>query len=339
MRLLDSLHGKVTDRPPVWFMRQAGRYLPEYKALRATCHGFLDLCYTPAKASEVTLQPITRFGFDAAILFSDILVIPHALGADVTFVEGEGPRIAPIRSADGLSALTMDRFDAHVAPVYETVMQVHARLPDDTALIGFCGAPWTVACYMVEGKGSKEFGFARQAAARREPWFMAMIDLLVEASVDYLLGQIATGAHVVQIFDSWAGLLPPDDFQEFVITPTRRIIDRLRVEAPEIPIIGFPKGAGIKLPEYVAQTGVNGVGIDYTVAPEWAAEHIPSHIAVQGNLDPYLLAADKDRALHATQHILDTWKGRPFIFNLGHGILPHTPIDHVEAVVSRVQGQ
>lgn len=337
MKMLETLRGRKSDIPPIWFMRQAGRYLPEYRELRRSCNGFLDLCYSPEKAAEVTLQPVRRFGMDAAILFSDILVLPHALGMEVRFVEGEGPKLTPLAHADDLAKLDLKKIEAHCTPVYETVMNVHASLPKETMLIGFCGAPWTVACYMIEGGGSKEFAKARQTAIR-EKWFADLMDLLVEGSVDYLLGQIAAGAHTVQVFDSWAGLLPPEEFERWVIAPTREIVARVKAQAPAVPIIGFAKGAGMQLPYYAQATGVDAVGIDFTMPLEWAAKHIPENIVLQGNLDPCLLAADGKKAAAQARKICKAWKDRAFVFNLGHGILPNTPIAHVEAVLAAVRG-
>ena len=336
--LLSVLQGKTSERPPVWLMRQAGRYLPEYREVRAGCSGFLDLCYSPQKAAEVTLQPIRRFGFDAAILFSDILVIPDALGQVVRFVEGEGPKLTPVQTADALSKLSMDGLLDHLEPVFKTVRLVKEALPAETTLIGFCGAPWTVATYMVGGSGSPDQRAARMLAYGDSELFQRMTDLLVEASSAYLVRQIEAGADVIQIFDTWAGSLPPAEFDRWVKKPTAEIVRRVREAAGDVPVIGFPRGAGDEAANYVGTTGVNGLGLDWTVRPEWIAARIGSETAVQGNLDPLALLSGGDALLSEVDQILEGFFGRPHIFNLGHGILPETPINHVEILLRRIRG-
>jgi uroporphyrinogen decarboxylase len=335
-KLLATLKGKRFERPPVWLMRQAGRYLPEYRALRQTKGGFLELVNDSAAAAEVTLQPIKRFGFDGAILFSDILMIPNALGQKLWFEEGEGPRLAPKLVDEALSALTPapERLD----PVYETVRQVKSALPSETTFLGFAGSPWTVATYMVAGQGSKEQAEARRMAYRDPLAFGLIIDAIVELTVDYLSGQIDAGVEAVQLFDSWSGSLSPAQFERWVIAPTIQIVDALRGRHPETPIIGFPKGAGGKLPAYARETGVDAIGLDETVDPAWAQANLPEGLPVQGNLDPLALISGGDELARAAQRILSAFEGRPHIFNLGHGILPDTPIDHVSALLTQVRG-
>lgn len=318
-------------------MRQAGRYLPEYRAVRGQAGGFIDLCMNPALATEVTLQPIRRYGFDAAILFSDILMLPYALGQQLRFAEGEGPQLNPIRDATGLAALDPARVDSATGPIMETVSRIRAALPASTALIGFAGSPWTVGCYMVEGHGSKEFAHVRNLAYRDPACFGALMDLLVQQTAAYLLRQVAAGADTVMLFDSWAGVLPAAQFRRYVIEPTRRIAALLREQHPALPIIGFPRGGGAMVPEYAAVTGVQAVGIDTSADPHMASAAIPRHVAVQGNLDPLAVVAGGQAMLDATHTILDAWRGRPAIFNLGHGIVPETPPDHVAALIEEVR--
>ncbi|MDB5713128.1 MAG: uroporphyrinogen decarboxylase [Sphingomonadales bacterium] len=317
-------------------MRQAGRYLPEYRALRAQKGGFLDLAYDPECATEVTLQPIRRFGFDGAILFSDILVVPHAMGQDLWFEEGEGPRLAPTLVDTALSALTPapDRLQ----PIYETVRRVSAALPAETTFLGFAGSPWTVSTYMVAGQGSKDQAATRRLAYRDPIAFGAIIDAIVTTTIDYLCGQIEAGVDAVQLFDSWAGSLSPAQFEEWVIAPNRRIVDGVRARHPGTPIIGFPKGAGGKLIAYALGTKVDALGIDETVDPVWANANLPAGLPVQGNLDPLVLIAGGQVLDRAVDTILAAFSDRPHIFNLGHGILPDTPIAHVERVLERLRG-
>jgi uroporphyrinogen decarboxylase len=334
--LLAVLKGERQERPPVWLMRQAGRYLPEYRELRATKGGFLALVNDSDAATEITLQPIRRFRFDGAILFSDILVVPHALGQDLWFEEGEGPRLAPRLVETPLSALKAA--PERLATIYDTVRKVRAALPPETTLLGFAGSPWTVATYMVAGQGSKEQAETRRFAYRDPKAFAAIIDAIVAMTVDYLCGQIESGADSVQLFDSWAGSVSPVQFDDWIIAPTKRIVDAVRARHPGVPIIGFPKGAGGKLIVYAKATGVDAVGIDETVDPEWANTHLPAGLPVQGNLDPLALIAGGDALKTAVTRILAAFEDRPHIFNLGHGILPDTPIAHVEAVLEQVRG-
>ena len=333
--LLDVLRGHVAAIPPMWLMRQAGRYLPEYRALRAQKGGFLELVYDSEAAAEVTIQPLRRFGFDGAILFSDILIVPYAMGQDLWFEAGEGPRLAPILAQSDLSALTPDfsRFEA----VYETVRQVKAALDPSVTFLGFAGSPWTVATYMVAGQGSKDHGLARRMAYQETDRFAALIDAIVEATVTYLSGQIAAGVEAVQLFDSWAGSLAPAQFERWVIEPNRRIVEKLKAIHPGVPIIGFPKGAGAKLADYARRTGVDAVGVDETIDPCWANETLPQGMPVQGNLDPLALIAGGRAVEQAVDTIRAAFARRPHIMNLGHGILPDTPIAHVEALLSYVR--
>ena len=335
--LLRALAGKSGNPPPIWLMRQAGRYLPEYRELRATAGSFLDLCYNPELASRVTLQPIERFGFDAAILFSDILVVPDALGQDVKFVEGEGPVLEPIVDRDGLQKLSRDDFMAHLAPVFETVRQVRSSLDDSVTLIGFCGAPWTVATYMVGGRGSPDQAAARSFAYRDPEGFVSLMDLLVEVSIEYLCAQIDAGAQAVQLFDSWAGNLPDDQFATWCVTPAKRIVDGVRSHAPDVPIIGFPRAVGPLYTEFIDQTGVNGVSCDTSLPLAFIRDELQSRATVQGNLDPLLLVSGGDALDRRVDEILEALSGGPFIFNLGHGIVPQTPPEHVAQLVERIR--
>ncbi len=334
-RFLRPFAGKASMPPPIWLMRQAGRYLPEYRAVREKAGGFLKLCYTPELAAEVTLQPIRRYGFDAAILFSDILVVPDALGQKVEFVVGEGPRLEPVRSAAELTRLNVSATRSRYEPVFETVSRVRQELPRDTALIGFCGAPWTVATYMVGGQGSPDQADARAWAYRDEGGFQRLIDLLVETSADYLCGQVAAGAQVLQVFDSWAGSLPDDQFQRWVIAPTKVLVERVRARHPNVPIIGFPRGAGAQAAAYVNQTGVDGVGCD-TAIPLAVMAGLADKAVVQGNLDPLLLVAGGEAMERRVAAILTALSGKRFIFNLGHGIVPKTPPENVARLVELV---
>lgn len=330
---LQALNGEVTERVPFWFMRQAGRYLPEYRAVRATTTGFLDLCFSPEKAAEVTLQPLRRFGMDAAILFSDILVIPYGLGVDVHFVEGEGPRVGITTEQAAIDALDLTTVRKRLEPVAQTVRLVKQGLPEGAALIGFAGAPWTVACYMLQGKSGKEFEAARLFALRYPERMQQLIDTLVDATVDYLCMQVEAGAEALQIFDSWAGLLTPEEFEKWVTVPTVKLVNRLREKHPDIPLIGFAKGANSNLASYAKRTAVNAIGVDQLMPMEVAiAARSYAKQAVQGNLDPLLIATNKARALAQTEVILQKLKTTPSVFNLGHGFIPSTPIENVEAV-------
>jgi len=327
--MLTALKGKTCQHPPFWLMRQAGRYLPEYREVRAKAGSFLDLCYNPELATEVTLQPIRRYGMDAAILFSDILVVPHALGQKLDYLEGEGPKLDPVRSADALKRLSRDTFHEVLAPVYETVRRLSKALPPEVTLIGFAGSPWTVASYMVEGGGTKEFAHIKTWAYTDPAGFGALIDLLVEVTADYLITQIEAGAEAVQLFDSWAGVLPAGAFRRYVIEPTRRIVALVKARYPNVPVIGFPRGAGLLYEDYVSESGVDAVGLDTTVPPAWAARNLQTRLPVQGNLDPILLVAGGDAMRTAVEEILEVLAGRPFVFNLGHGITQQTPPEHV----------
>ncbi len=335
--LLAVLNGERQASPPIWMMRQAGRYLPEYRALRAEAGSFLALCFDPQKAAEVTLQPIRRFGFDGAILFSDILVVPHALGQTVTFEAGEGPRLDPIGDRSGLGRLERDLSPAIVSPVYETVSRVKASLPANVTLLGFCGAPWTVATYMVAGRGGEDQVAARLFAYRDPEGFQILIDRLVETSIAYLAGQVAAGADAVQIFDTWAGVLPGPEFERWCVDPVRRIAEGLRAIAPGIPVIGFPKGAGLRLKRLVDQASVQAVGLDWTADAAFVSREIQPHVAVQGNVDPIALLAGGDALDRAVDSVLASYGAGRLIFNLGHGILPPTPIAHVEQMIARVR--
>ena len=334
--LLTVLRGERRDPPPMWLMRQAGRYLPEYRALRATRGGFLDLAYDPGSAAEVTLQPLRRFPFDGAILFSDILVVPHAMGMDLTFVAGEGPRLAPPLAEARIRDLApqMDRLE----PIYETVRQVKTELAPETTFLGFAGSPWTVATYMIAGQGSREQAEARQLAYSDPGKMDAILDIVASITVDYLSQQIQAGVDAVQLFDSWAGSLSPLQFERHVISRTAWIVDQLRRRHPQTPIIGFPKGAGGKLRAYAAETGVDAIGLDETVDPYWAARELPAGLPVQGNLDPLALVAGGEALRSSVERILDAFADRPHIFNLGHGIQQTTPIEHVEELVALVKG-
>ncbi|MCC2601388.1 uroporphyrinogen decarboxylase [Sphingopyxis yananensis] len=334
--LLATLQGAKQDRPPLWMMRQAGRYLPEYRALRETKGGFLELCYDSDAAAEVTLQPIRRFDFDGAILFSDILVVPHALGQDLWFEAGEGPRLAPTLIDTSLSAL--EAAPQRLNPIYDTVAKVAAALPSHTTFLGFIGSPWTVATYMVAGQGSKDQSLARRLAYRDPKAFQEIIDAIIDVSVTYVSGQIQQGVEAVQLFDSWAGSLSPAQFDQWVIAPNAEIIRRVKALYPDTPIIGFPKGAGSKLLSYAAQTGADAIGLDETVDPHWAHANLPAELPVQGNLDPLALVTGGDALDQAVDHILAAFPDRPHVFNLGHGIVPDAPIAHVEQLIRRVRG-
>lgn len=337
MPFMDVLAGKVLPVPPIWMMRQAGRYLPEYRELRARAGSFLDLCFTPEFAAEVTLQPIRRFNFDAAIIFSDILVVPHALGRSVRFEVGEGPRLDPLDTSEKIRTLAITADFAKLEPVYEALRRVRRDLDPGITLIGFCGAPWTVATYMVAGQGTPDQAPARMLAYRNPDAFAAMIDVLIENSIAYLLGQLDAGADVLQIFDTWAGVLPPREFERWSIEPTRRIVEGVRRKVPGAKIIGFPRGAGAKLPAYVERTGVDGVSIDWAAEPSMISERVQTKVAVQGNLDPLVLIAGGEALDRAVDDVLANYAKGRLIFNLGHGIQPETPIAHVEQMLKRVR--
>lgn len=333
--MLDVLKGEARFPPPLWMMRQAGRYLPEYRETRRRAGSFLDLCYDPDLAVEVTLQPIERFGFDASILFSDILVVPHALGRDVRFEEGRGPLLTPISVAE-IMALESDVFHVNLDPVYETVRRLRTKLPDETTLIGFCGAPWTVATYMIAGHGTPDQAPARLFAYREPAAFQHLLKVLADHSAAYLIRQIEAGADVVQIFDSWSGVLDDATFDQFCVWPVAEIVRQVRAVHPDVPVIGFPKGAGARYRTYRQKTGVTGLGIDWTV-PLAAAKDLQRSGAVQGNLDPLRLVAGGKALSDGVAAILKGLGDGPLIFNLGHGITPETPIAHVEAMVKQVR--
>jgi uroporphyrinogen decarboxylase len=334
--LLDTLNGQRGAKVPLWLMRQAGRYLPEYRTLREQKGGFLALAYDSEAACEITLQPIDRFGFDGAILFSDILIVPHAMGQDLQFLAGEGPHLSPRLLDAALESLAPDL--ARYEPIYETVRLCRAKLPEDVTMLGFAGSPWTVATYMVAGEGSRDQHEARALAYHDPQAFQAIIDAIVDQSVEYLSGQIEAGVEAVQLFDSWAGSLAPNEFERWVIAPNAAIVAALRERHPDTPVIGFPKGAGEKLGAYARETGVKAVGVDETLDPAWVARELPAGMPVQGNLDPLLLLAGSEELESRVTAILRTFADRPHVFNLGHGIDRRTPIKHVERVIATVRG-
>ncbi len=335
-KLLAVLKGETFDVPPVWLMRQAGRYLPEYRELRAQKGGFLELAYDSDAACEITLQPIRRFGFDGAILFSDILVVPHAMGQDLWFEAGEGPRLAPKLAGSDWRDLSPQ--PQRLDPVYETIRKVKAALSPETTFLGFAGSPWTVATYMVAGQGSKDHEAARGMAYRQPIEFGALIDAITAQTVDYLSKQIEAGVDAVQLFDSWAGSLSPAQFERWVIAPNAAIVKGIKARHSDTPIIGFPKGAGAKLVDYAKGVGADAIGLDETIDPAWANANLPAGLPVQGNLDPLALLAGGEALENAVARVLSALKGRPHIFNLGHGIGQHTPIAHVEKLLSLVRG-
>ena len=333
-----ALRGETLERPPFWFMRQAGRCLPEFREVRAKAGGFLDLCYNPELATEVTMQPIRRFGMDAAILFADILLIPDGLGQPLDYIAGEGPVLEPIRNLQELSALSMDGLHAKAGPIYETVARLKSELPENVTLIGFAGAPWTVATYMVEGRGSKDHAIVKDWAYSDPDGFGQLMDLLVEATVEYLSKQVDAGAEVVQLFDTWSSALSETAFQRWCLRPVQQIVEELRKRHPNLPIIGFPKGAGAGYADFAKTAGVDGVSLDWTVPLEWARDHVQSQVTVQGNLDPRLVVVG-GKAMEAEAHrILDVLGQGPFIFNLGHGIVPETPPEHVGRLAEILRG-
>ena len=335
--LLRALRREPCERPPIWLMRQAGRYLPEYRALRAEVGGFLELCYTPELAVEVTLQPIRRYGFDAAILFSDILVVPHALGQDVRFEEGVGPRLdALTRSAD-VERLTPDVVLDRLEPVFETLRGLSVALPPETCLIGFAGAPWTVATYMVEGGSSRDFATVKAWAYGDPDGFQRLIDLLVDSTTSYLSAQVEAGAEVLQLFDSWAGALPASELRRWSLEPMARIVAALKERHPGVPVILFPRGVGLGYEAFAAESGADGLSIDAGISTSWASDSLQKRVTVQGNLDPIKLVAGGDGQRLAVEAILNDLGSGPFIFNLGHGIVPQTPPEHVEALVAQVR--
>lgn len=333
--LLDTLKGVKQPIAPIWLMRQAGRYLPEYRELRAEKGGFLELVYDSEAAAEITVQPIRRFGFDGAILFSDILIVPHAMGQGLEFLAGEGPKMSPTLLDVQLDSFTpaYERFE----PVYETVRQTRAMISDQVTMLGFAGSPWTVATYMIAGEGSKDQGPARLLAYRDPVRMQAICDAIAEVSITYLRGQIDAGAEAVQLFDSWSGSLAPDEFERWVIAPNAKITAAIKQSHPDTPVIGFPKGAGAKLPAYARETGVDAVGLDETLDPHWAHASLPEGMPVQGNLDPLLVEAGGPALPERCKFILEAFEDRPHVFNLGHGIGQFTPIEHVEQLLEAVR--
>ena len=334
--LLDTLRGSNVRPRPTWLMRQAGRYLPEYRALRAEKGGFLALVYDSEAAAEITIQPIRRYGMDGAILFSDILIVPYAMGQDLEFLVGEGPRLSPRLVDAALSSL--HAVPQRLSPIYETVKLVRAQLPADKTMLGFAGSPWTVATYMVAGEGSRDQHDTRSMAYRDPAAFQAIIDAITAVTIEYLAGQITAGAEAVQLFDSWSGSLAPSEFERWVIAPNAAIVSAIRTRFPAVPIIGFPKGAGEKLPAYARETGVDALGLDETIDPLWAHANLPAGLPVQGNLDPLLLIAGGEELERQTLHVLEAFADRPHVFNLGHGIGQTTPLEHVGQLLSLVRG-
>lgn len=334
--LIRSLQGEVTKQVPCWFMRQAGRYLPEYREIRASVPDFLSLCYNPEKAAEVTIQPIRRYAMDGAILFSDILVIPDALGVDVRFVAGEGPRLGKVTSLSQVEALDVNRVNAHLVPVTETIKRVKPELPEHVAFLGFAGAPWTVACYMLQGKGG---GFDEAIAlAKNQPELVdAVIAKVIDATIIYLGMQVRAGVDALQIFDSWAGLVPDDMFERLVIAPNQKIAAAMKKEYPHIPLIGFAKSIGRRLKRYGEIEEFNGLGVSMDMSLSDALADKKTHQALQGNLDPELLATNLPKALDDAKRILETMKNHPFIFNLGHGMVPHCPPENLAALMDVIR--
>lgn len=336
-KFLDLFQKNSSLNPPIWFMRQAGRYLPEYRDVRKEFKTFLDLCYTPDFAAKVTLQPLQRFDFDVAILFSDILVIPDALGQKVVFEETKGPHLESLSLKSYQKSLSIDRFFEKTSPVYETTSLVKSQLSSSKALMGFAGAPWTLALYMLEGKGSKDFAKAKTEAFQDEDQFSSFLDFLSDAVSKHLIEQVKAGAQTLQIFDSWAGLCPSTHFERWVIEPTQKIIQDVKKVFPSVPIVGFPKGVGAHLLDYGVKSGVSALSLDSCVPLSWAVEKIPHSLVLQGNLDPFLLVSGGEPLKRAIQSIHTHMKGRSYVFNLGHGILPQTPISHVEACIEWVR--
>ena len=333
MNLISVLSKKTSGKVPFWFMRQAGRYLPEYKEIRTKFPNFLEFCYKPQAAAEVTIQPITRFNMSAAIIFSDILVIPDALGVDVKFSAGHGPIL---EVTNELAKLSRNNFEETLAPVYEAIKLTRAALPTDKALIGFCGLPWTLACYMIEGKGSRDFSSVRATIYQRKEFFAGLIQILTDAVIDHSLAQIEAGANVIQLFDSWAGVLSEQEFLNYSIIPSQKITAAIKAKYPHIPVIGFPRMAGSKIEQYSKLTSVDAVSFDGSVSLEFVKNNLGNLVVPQGNLDNILLAEDKNLAVAQTKKILANFSGKPFVFNLAHGILPHTPIENVKAVCDEI---
>lgn len=337
MKLLQALKGNLTETPPVWLMRQAGRYLPEYKELRKKAAHFIDFCQTPSLAAEATLQPLRRFDLDAAIIFSDILIIPHALGQRVRFVEGEGPKLDALQTPESLKSLSLTRLSDGIAPTCEALVRVRSDLSSEKALIGFAGAPWTVACYMLEGEGSKTFEKAKIFAYKHPEAFQDLLDLLTEATTESLSAQIKAGADCIQLFESWGGAAPFSLFEQAVLKPAQRIIEALRDRHPSTPLIAFPKGIGLEISTYAEKVKPDALSLDDTISPNRALETLPFVPCLQGGLDPMALLAGGEALETQTQILLERYRNRPFIFNLGHGISQHTPISHVEHLLQHIR--
>lgn len=337
MPLLQVLRGETLTPPPIWFMRQAGRYLPEYRAVREKAGNFLKLCYSPELAFEVSMQPVRRFPLDAAIVFSDILLIPDVLGQEVAFSEGEGPVLSPLVDEKDINKLQLCQSPDKLEPVYETIRRLRKALPERVALIGFAGAPWTLAAYMIEGRSSKDFGRAKRWSEKNVASFSKLMEILVASISDHLIRQVAAGADVVQLFDSWAGVLAEPAFERWVVEPTRLIVQNLRKACPETPIIGFPRGAGESYRLYAERSGVDGIGVDQSVSPKWAAAELQTKVCVQGNLDPAALVEGGARLRMEAASILAALSHGPFVFNLGHGVVPETPPEHVAALLDLVR--
>lgn len=338
-KLLAVLSGEAVKPPPVWMMRQAGRHLPEYLETRSRAKDFLDFCYSPTLASEATLQPIRRYGMDGAILFADILLILDAMGLKVAFEKGEGPIVEQVNSPSDLSRVSPQKAADRLAPVYETVSRVKAALPQTTTLIGFAGSPWTVSLYAIEGRGKTDKSLAWRWAHGRPEDLAAVMELVAEATAEYLFRQVEAGAEALMLFDSWAEGLPDNIFREVIIAPTRKLVSRLRGMGVTVPIIGFPRGAGVMLPEYVRETGVTACGLDTAASPAFINNELPEAFPVQGHLDPLLLIEGGARLDARVRQLLDAYKGRPHIFNLGHGVRPETPIAHVERVLELIRAE
>jgi len=336
--LISALTGQAGSPVPIWLMRQAGRYLPEYRRTRAKAASFLEFCFTPDLAVEASLQPIRRYGLDGAILFSDILVLPHALGRKVEFVEGKGPVLEPLRSPEELDRLTLPAVRENLAPVFETLRRMRRELPKDVTLIGFAGAPWTVACYMVEGKGGGDFQGARRLAYRAPEMFARLIDLLSDATIDYLSAQVEAGAEALQVFDSWAGCLAEAELRRWSLAPLARIVAALKQRHPSVPVILFPRGAGVLYRDFALASGAAALSLDSSLPLAWAAEELQPRTALQGNLDPLLLVEGGEAMRQGAERILRILGNGPFVFNLGHGVLPDTPPEHVAELVDLVRG-
>ncbi len=334
---LKALAGETRTPPPIWLMRQAGRYLPEYRATRAKARSFLDFCLTPELAVEATLQPIKRFGFDAAILFSDIMIVPHALGQKVWFEEGRGPCLEPVRSVQDTTRLSLEKFQDMAAPVYEIARGIKAELDPQTAFIGFAGAPWTVACYMVEGSGSRDYAKVKGWAYGDPEGFQGLIDLVTDATVVYLEAQVAAGAEALQLFDSWAGALPAAEMRRWCLGPAQRIIRRLKDKHPDVPVILFPRGAGLVYRDIALESGADAVSLDSTLPLPWARDELQSRVVVQGNLDPIYLVAGGEALKRAAREVLEALAGGPFVFNLGSGIVPDARPEYVAQLVDLVR--